>query len=507
MKSNILNNEIDSKMSISSISCISALFNSNNKNFIFKSFNSKLIKEVHESNFTLNNINNNNNKYLDSFHVNNNVDNIRNKKFIWNKKKVYKNSQKINSINDNDNEKNSPIIYIKEKYLKMLIMKYSNNSKLILYKYFMKLYLNSVLYINKKCLKNNNIDFALLKKQKLIQIIDKKKIRVKNIINMHFNKFHFKGLVNFMNNHWYYMDNGGRLKDINQNPFFIYEIKKNIKKDDDNYKDNNQNRNIAKILKINRIIKKILFQDKNMNKEKLKIYFYKFHLSGIIFYMKKELKKKIISRKLSLLEKKNLNFIKRDDEEEIQNQKIKILKRIINKKNKICFYIFKNVFNKWNLRTKIFSMIAIDKEKKKKRRIKKRNNKKLGANNQNNKNNNLNLSNNSNIINNTNKKIHSPNLSCPVGLENKNKIINKPNYYIENIASVIFSNNIKINDYYKLNKFIEKINLIITKKYYFFNLLYNDYNNKKDKQNNGVKNIINEDIDFFIEDSSENSED
>ena len=506
MKSNILNN--DSKMSISSISCISDLFNSNNKNLILKSFNSKLIKEVHESNFTLNN-----NKYLDNFHINNNIDNKRNKQLIWNKKKVYKTS-KIHSINDNDNEKKSPIKFnIKEKYLIILIMKYSNNSKLNLYKYFMKFYLNSILYKNKNSLKKSNDtdnnDFVLLKKQKLLQIINRKKIEEKNNINIYFNKFYFKGLLKFMNNHWYFMDNRGRIKDINQNPFFIYEAKKNITNKNNSSKNNNQNRNIANKLKINRILKKILFQDKNMKKEKLKIYFYKFHLLGIFFYMKKELKKKIILKKLSLIEAKNNNFEKIDDnKEEMKNKKIKVLRRIINKKNQYCNNICKNLFNKWKLRTKIFSIIAIDKEKKKKRRIKKRNNKKLGANNPNNKNNNINVSNNSNIINNTNKKILSSNLnSIDLENKNKNKIINKPNYCVENIASVIFSNNIKINDYYKLNKFIEKINLIITKKYYFFNLIFSDYNNKKIKDNNEVKNNINEDIDFFIEDSSDNSED
>ena len=255
MKSNILNNEIDSKMSISSISCISALFNSNNKNLIFKSFNSKLIKEVHESNFTLNNINNN--KDLGYFHINNNIDNKRNKNLIWNKKKIYKNSQKTSSINNNDNIKKTPIILnIKEKYLKILIMKYSNNSKLNLYKYFMKFYLNGILYKNKNSLKNNNTDYILLKKQKLIQIINKKKIKLKSVLIIYFNKLYFKGVLQFMNNHWYFIDNGGRLKDINQNPFFIYGTKKNIKRNDNRDIDNNQNRNMAIILKKIRIIKK-----------------------------------------------------------------------------------------------------------------------------------------------------------------------------------------------------------------------------------------------------------
>jgi len=495
MKSNIFNNEIDSKMSISSISCISALFNSNNKNFIFKSFNSKLIKEVHVSNFTLNNINNYNNKYLDIFQDINNIKN--NNKFIWNKKKVSKsyNSQKIIK---NDNDKYSQILQdIKNKYLKIIIMKYSDNSKLILFKYFMKFYFNGLKI-------NNDL------KQKLIYILYKKE---KSILNKYFNKFYYRGLLKFMNNHWYYMINGGRLIDINQNPFFIYELNKNDKNNDNrtNHNDKNNN-NMKSILKKIRILKKILFQNKNIRKEEIKMYFDKFHLRGIIFYMKEELRKRIISKNLPLIDNKNNNntiVAKKDKDNDNDNdgernkQKIKILRRLINQNNKFCIKICKNIFDKWNLRTKIFSMIAIDKEKKKKRRIKKRNNKKLGSNNQNINNNNINIntSNNSNIMNNTNKKIKNISTNS-----NKNKKIIKQNYFIDHSASVIFSNNIKINDYYKLNKFIEKINLIMTKKYFFFNLIYNEYKNKKNKENN-EKNQINEEVDFFIEDSSDNSED
>jgi preprotein translocase subunit SecG len=65
-----------------------------------------------------------------------------------------------------------------------------------------------------------------------------------------------------------------------------------------------------------------------------------------------------------------------------------------------------------------------------------------------------------------------------------------------------------MNDFLKLNKFIQKIYCILTKKFFFFHLLINIYKQNKtsDKCNND-KSKINEDIDFLIDDSSEQSED
>ena len=532
IKSNILNNEIDSKMSISSISCLSALFNNNNnKNFIFKSFNSKSFKEVHESFFILNPSNNYNNlKYLDTFqdinniycinNINNNNDNKSNKALVWNKKIIPKNnipkknsSKNIKIIKNDDNKKDESLSNIQIKSLKIIVMKYLNHSKINLLKYFMKFYFNGFIPIN-KCDINNNND--LLKKQKLIKIIENREINNKKILNKYLHKFNFKGILNFMDNSWYFMTNGGRLQDIRQNNFFIYEAKifengNNIFNHNDN-----DNRNIGIKLNKIRILKKIIFQKRKLTKERIKIYFYKFHFYGIICYMRKEIKKRIISKKIFLLDYKN-NLLK---EEQIKNQKRKLLRNIINKNIKLYYNICKNIFDKWNLRTKIFSMIAIDKEKKKKRRIKKRNNKKLSLNSFNNPNNNNininnNSSNNNNIIDNTNKKIdNTPNKSyCPINLKKQEHKIIKADYFIEHSNSVIFSNKIKIKDYNQLNKFICKINSVLTKKFFFFHLILNKYfdKNKNINANNEEKkeenNKINEEIDFFLEDSSENSED
>ena len=475
MKSNILNNEIDSKMSISSISCISALFNSNNKNF--KSFNSKLFKEVHESFFVLNhnNSNNNNNKYLDKFQ-----DANHNKNVIWNKKKV----NKKYLIPQNNKNNNIYSINNKEKCLKKIILKKINISKINLMKNFMKFYFNGIYF--KKILELNTKN--KLKYKKLTRIIEIKEIKNKvTILRKNFNKFRFFGLVKYIENNLYYLANGGRLFDLSR----INSINKDTNK--------------FRILKKIRLLKKIIFKKPEFNKNILKIYFYKFHLLGIFYYMKKELTKRIIANKLFLSEKDNNNIILKNTEAKIY--RIKIIKNLINKKSKEYYYICRNIFDKWCLRTKIFSMIAIDKEKKKKRRIKKRNNKKLGTNNSNNPNKNINLNNssNSNNINNINKKIDISNDSNKK--LNPKKQILQPNYFVDHCNSIIFSNNIKINDYHRLNIFIQKINNILTKKFYFFSLVCNKNNPNKKKENKNEINKINEEIDFFIEDSSDNSED
>ena len=380
-------------------------------------------------------------------------------------------------------------------------MKYINNTNINLYKFFMKFYLNGLLCKNENI--NNNND--LIKKQKLEHIIYNKDIKNKKILKKYFNRFNFRGVLHYMENHWYYINNWGRLYDISQNMFFIYEPKK-FENGNNILNQNVEMINIGITLKKIKILKNIIFQKRKMTKERIRIYFYKFHFYGIINYMKKELTKRIISKRLIMQINEKENKIVKD--EQIKSQKIKILKRLINNKTKTYNNIYKNIFIKWNLKTKIFSMIAIDKEKKKKRRIKKRNNKKLGTNISCNNNININPSSNkNNNINNINEKINNnsnkENSSINLEKEGNKKI--ELNYFIEHSNSVIYLNNIKITDYHKLNKFIEKINLIITKKFYFFNIILNSY--KKIKHKNEEYNKNKEEIDFFIEDSnSENSE-
>ena len=499
LKMNIFSNEIDSKMSISSISCLSALFNSNNKNFIFKSFNSKSFKEVRESFFILNQPSNNYNykqiNYLDTFHDMNNNDNKKNTTLVWNKKKVTKTytphkippKDKVFVSCKKDN--------MKYKSLKIIVLKYINNKNISLYKYFIKFYLNGLLSKNEN-LKNNN---DLIKRQKLELIIQNKDKQNKKILSGYFCRFRFKGVLNFMENHWYYMNNWGRLYDISQNMYFVYEPKK-FENGNDILNQNDEMINIGEALKKIRILKTIIFQKKKSIMERIKIYFYKFRFYGIVSYMKKELNKRIISKKIIMLNKENES--KLVNEKTIKKQKIKALKRLINYKNNIRNQISKNILIKWNLRTKILSMIAIDKEKKKKRRIKKRNNKKLGFNNINAnslKNNNINNINEKIIFNNNSNKANRI-----INLKKEDNKILESNLFVEHNNSVIFLNNLKITDFYKLNKFIEKISMVITKKFFFFNIILNLYKKAKEKKGENTK--IKEEVDFFIEDSSENSE-
>ena len=228
MKSNIINNDMDSKMSISSISCISALFNTN-KNFSAKSFNSKqLHQEIRESfciiNHNNNNNNNNNNdKYLDTFKNINMIDNKKNKVLIWNKKKIYKNNTSSNIINQKVNNN-------KEKCLKMIVIKNINRSRLLLLKYFMKFYFNGILNKNekqneKKVDDYSNKDIDKLKNEKLKNIIEKKERKPKLILYNFFFKFYFRGILKLMENNSYCLTNGGRLHDIS----FIYSKNSNIK--------------------------------------------------------------------------------------------------------------------------------------------------------------------------------------------------------------------------------------------------------------------------------------
>ena len=294
-----------------------------------------------------------------------------------------------------------------------------------------------------------------------------------------------------MENNSYYLINGGRLYDIS----LIYSKSSNIK-------EKNMKLTLRKII----ILKRIILKPRKLGKETIRKYFYKFHLYGIVEFMKKELNKRIIAKKLLILEEeKKINVD--INNKEMKNIRKKILKRAIYNKDRIHKSICKNVFDKWDLKTRIFSIIAIDKEKKKKRRIKKRNNKKLGSNNNNNQNNNTNINSVNNNKNNISQKISNiiVNSNSKKNINYDKKGINQNNFIVEHRESVIFSNNIKINDYFKIDKFIGKIYSILTYKFYFFSLIKNKFQKKNDENND--EKLKSDDIDFFIEDSSEQSED
>ena len=288
--------------------------------------------------------------------------------------------------------------------------------------------------------------------------------------------------------------NGGRLKNIEEDSFFIYEFSK--KKLNDN---NILNRNIKSILIKIIKLRKIIYTQKQTKNEIIKKYFYKFRMAGIKYFMQKELKKKLVVKNLIIkMNKENNNNIK-ENKNEIESKKYKTLNKLILKYNNNYINCCKNIFDRWNLRTKLFSLISKDKEKKKKRRIKKRNNKKLAANinNINNNINNFKINNDGNNINKINNDF-SNNSNIKINIQKEKNDKNRINFDVGHPDSIIFVNNLKITDYFKITKFINKINGILTRKFYFFNIFINK--KKKEEEN---KNNINNDVDFFMEDSSE----
>ena len=232
----------------------------------------------------------------------------------------------------------------------------------------------------------------------------------------------------------------------------------------------------------------------------IKKYFDKFRMAGIRHYMQIELKKKLVIKNLIIkMNKENFNNIK-DNKNETDNKKYKTLNKLILKYNNNYINCCKNIFDRWNLRTKLFSLISKDKEKKKKRRIKKRNNKKLAANIKNCDNNNINnfhIENDDNNINKINNDF-SDNSNIKINIQKDKNEINIINYDVGHPDSIIFMNNLKITNYFTITKFINKLNGIITRKFYFFNIIVNNKKKEEDK-----KDDINNDVDFFMEDSSE----
>jgi len=284
------------------------------------------------------------------------------------------------------------------------------------------------------------------------------------------------------------------LINIEEDSFIIYEFAKNK-----NMLNNNEfNRNIRTILNKIKKLRKIIYDKKETNNEIIKKYFHKFRMAGIRHYMQIELKKKLII-KVMMLKATEENFImKKENRNNVENQKIKKLNKLILKYNNYYLNSCKSIFDRWNLRTKIFSMITKDKEKKKKRRIKKRYNKKLAANINNINNNNTNIPHMTDI-NNTNNNINfSYNSNIKMNLKDSKNKLNNQKYDVDHPDSIIFVDDMKITDYFKLTKFINKINGVITKKFYLFKYMINK--NKKEEE---IKNNINNDVDFFMDDSSE----
>ena len=138
----------------------------------------------------------------------------------------------------------------------------------------MKFYFNGFSNIKKDNINNNesysnNIqDIEQFRKKKLLNILYDKESKSRKIIYKTFTKFYYKGLLNYMENHCYYMINGGRLQDIHSNPFFIYRSSK--KKLVNNNKPNNNNNNENENRKL--IIKKRTKRGLILEKKKTKVY-------------------------------------------------------------------------------------------------------------------------------------------------------------------------------------------------------------------------------------------
>ena len=511
-KNNIIKFGNDSKLSISSISGFSAIASSNFVKSNRNSYKRNFLEESHEVLCFLNKNNmefeNKEENYL------NNNDNEKNKKVIWNKKMANKNNSIISNIINyklfnknvkklNVDKKNTSLIKAKEKYLKIIVTKKIAKSRFILQKYFFKFYYNGIFYNSKLTKKLNydeiNININSLKITKLKKIIENKKTLQSAILFKYFIKFKIKGILKYIENHQYMIINGGRLKNIEEDYFFIYEFNKNKLYNVEN------NRNIKSILlKISKL-RKIIYDKKQTKIEIIKLYFNKFRMAGIRYYMQVELKKKLITKKLILKSKiENYIPIKEENKNNNENKKYQTLNKLILKYKNYNLNCCKNIFDRWNLRAKLFSMITKDKEKKKKRRIKKRHNKKLAANINNINNNNINNLhiNNLNDITKTNKInniTYNPNIQINIK-HNKNEI----NYEVGHPDSIIFANDLKITDYSKITKFINKINSIITNKFYFFNFIIKK--GKKEEIKEEEKNNINKDVDFFMDDSSESED-
>ena len=507
-KNKIPNCETESKLSISSISGLSALINSNlKKKTNNNNFNLKFFKETKETFSILKN--NNNIKYYKKEKQSLNSPENNNKKIIWNKKMANKNNSLISNIIEqklfsknikklNIDKEQTILDKEKERYLKIIVTKKVDKSRMILLKSFLKFYYNVKLYNNKNINFSNNIEMIKhLQLEKLKKIIENKNEFHFSVLYKFFIKFKYKGILNYIQNNQYLVTNGGRLKNIEEDSFFIYEFSK--QKSNNN---NAPNRNIKSILIKIIKLRKIIYTKKQTKNDIIKKYFYKFRMAGIRHFMQIELKKKLVVKSLIIKMNKenNINNKENKNEIEIENKKYKTLNKLILKYNNNYINCCKNIFDRWNLRTKLFSLITKDKEKKKKRRIKKRNNKKLAANINKLNNNNINsfqISNNENNINKINNDF-SNNSNIKINIQKEKNNINIINYDVGHPDSIIFMNNLKITDYFKITKFINKINCILTRKFYFFNIFIK--NKKKEEEN---KNNINNDVDFFMEDSSE----
>jgi hypothetical protein len=232
-----------------------------------------------------------------------------------------------------------------------------------------QLKINEVSEIQKE-LNNKKIDLAVAEKKIKELSIENKKIQNINNIIVRDNKQLALRLKNFENSRY------NRLEVRNQNFSYLISI-------------NNKN-NINEIkLKINNLLKKIISKKAILTKAIMYKFFYKFYLKCKLFQnqnqideINKNKKTNLVIENNNFFIKKNFNeekiIIKKDDynnnnnnnilvtDKEKRNQKLKL----IIKRKDLNLYIYKNIFEKWLLRSLVFKNKDLIKEKKKKKKEK-----------------------------------------------------------------------------------------------------------------------------------------
>ena len=346
--------------------------------------------------------------------------------------------QNVNNLNIKNIKINS-LLLLKKVCAKNIFLIISNHIKILLLNVLHKFQIQKLANKEKKIILNDKM--IKLREIKLIKMVKIKEEIYKRIFLKYLMKFYFGGLLKYMNDYYgnIFFKTSGRLININEE---------------------------NEIIKLTKLRKAIIINFK-YHKNLLRKNFFIFYSRGIIFNTQK-----LIFSPLKNKMNNNINTISKLKEtcyiqELIKEKKLKmvnILKKIVQNKEKYIFLICKTIFIKWQCRTKIISIIDEDKAKKKKRRIQRKINKK-------------------------NSLMKSEEIS-----KNKKK---------SNTSNTSKSyDNLQNCNSFKLISFVQKI--VNVYKIYFIRLLQKQKKNKN-KNDTIEEEKINEnddEIDFYVEDSS-----
>ena len=280
----------------------------------------------------------------------------------------------------------------------------------------------------------------LLKKEKLNKIIIILNNRENNNIYLSFYKLYYFGLINY---------------------------KKTEYKND----------------KINAKLTNIILNKENKHKSLIKRYFHKFYYKGIISQINEE-----NNQNIKIINAKKLNNVK------------KVIMSVENRKNKYYNIKLNNIFEKWNILSKMLAMKAVTDEKKRKKRQKQRTKKKIEKNKSANKYYSYNTGN-------LNLNIEKNNINI------LNKVKDKETFnYLEHSITTDFSgheiNMDNKND--KIMKATDKLTLLFFKAAMSFRLNNNkNINLNKENSNENDKNMngSNDKKELEIKDNNESDED